>query len=109
MSPLRKMALALDSVDEGVACAGTALESRTYRVKKKAFLFISTKDARLKLEKSKAEAKQLGFEMGAQGWVKLPLDGLPPAAVLARWIAESHALLAGGAAPKKAPAKKRRS
>lgn len=101
MASLGSIALALPDVEEGIACAGTSLESRTYSVKKRNFLFVSGKEARLKLSKSAAEAKRLGCEVGANGWVKLPLDAMPPAAVVRRWIAESHDLVAAGSgAPK---------
>src|SRR5262245_28587388 len=101
MTDLGKIALALPDVQQGVACAGTALESRTYQTKKKAFLFVSKKLARLKLEASAPEARKLGFTVGASNWVALPLDGLPPAPVVKKWIAESHALVSG-AGPKAA-------
>lgn len=95
MLNLGSIALELANVDEGVACAGTALESRSYRVNKKNFLFLSANVARFKLDASSAEAKGLGCEVGANGWVKLSLDALPPASVVRRWIAESHALCGG--------------
>ncbi|HEX6885999.1 MAG TPA: hypothetical protein VF530_21675 [Planctomycetota bacterium] len=95
MLDLAKIALALPDVEQGIACAGTALESRTYRTGKSAFLFVSAKDARLKLEASAAEARKLGFQVGTGGWVKLSLEALPAAAVLRRWVAESHALVHG--------------
>ncbi len=91
---LGAIARALAGVDEGVACAGTKLESRTFRVANKAFLFVSAKHARLKLAASASDAKQLGFDVGASGWVKVPLDALPAAATCKRWIAESRALFA---------------
>ena len=69
---------------------------------KKTFLFVSKKDARLKLSASSAEARRLGCEVGANGWVKLLLDEMPPASVVRRWIAESHGLAAGRSAGNKA-------
>jgi hypothetical protein len=42
---LMKIARALPDVTEGVACEGTALESRTFKRGTKAFLFVGTKDA----------------------------------------------------------------
>ena len=95
MSNPAAIALALPDVEEGVSCAGTALESRTFRVKQKAFLFVSKKELRLKLAASLADAKKRGFEAGAGGWVKLPLEELPGDAILKAWIRESHALFAG--------------
>lgn len=81
-------------MEQGIACAGTSLESRTYRVRNKAFLFVSKAQARMKLGASAAEATRLGFAVGANGWVTVPLDALPATAVSKRWIAESYALLA---------------
>jgi hypothetical protein len=97
MPDLGAIATALGDVGEGIACAGTALECRTFTVNGKTFLFVSGKEARLKLVESAGEAQRLGFAVGANGWVKLPLDGLPAANVVKRWIAESHAAI--GKAP----------
>jgi len=94
------MARALPDVVEGRACAGTALESRTFRTREKAFLFLERTRARLKLAASAAEARALGFTVGAQGWTTLPLDALPTAAVAKRWVRESHGLVAGPATGK---------
>jgi hypothetical protein len=95
MTDLGKIALALPGVEQGIACAGTALESRTYLTKKKAFLFVSKKQARLKLDASAPQARRSGFAVGANGWVTLALDALPAASVLRRWVAESHSLASG--------------
>ena len=111
MADLRAIALALPDVEQGLACAGTALESRTYNVRKKSFLFVSNSQARLKLDASAAEARKLGFGVGANGLVTLPLEQLPVAAVVKRWISESYGLIAEGSASKaKSPpaAKKKR-
>ena len=110
MANIGTIALALPDVEQGIACAGTSLESRTYQVKKKSFLFISKDQARKKLDASAFEARKLGFAVGANGWVTVPLDALPAAAVLKRWIAESYALIArpaGKAQPKRKRTTKR--
>ena len=99
MPDLAAIALALPDVQQGIACAGTALASRTFAVRNKAFLFLSAKEARLKLEASLAAARDAGHGVGANGWVKLDLEALPATAVLRRWIAESHALMAGRPQP----------
>ena len=104
---LGSIALALPGVDEGIACAGTALESRTYRVGTKAFLFVSAKCARFKLSASTAEAKRLGCDVGANGWVKLALEAMPSASVVRRWIVESHGLVAGSPVAAKSRARTR--
>jgi hypothetical protein len=96
------IAKSLEDVELGIACAGTALEARSYSTGKKAFLFVAKEQARLKLVASAPEAKELGFAVGASGWVTLALDRLPAAAVLRRWIVESHALAAGAKAGKRA-------
>lgn len=110
MADLGSIALALADVEQGVACAGTALESRTYQVRKKSFLFVSKDQARLKLEASAPEARKLGFASGANGWVTVPLDALPASAVMKRWIAESYSLVSrptGGPPAKRTATKKR--
>lgn len=99
MPDLAAIALALPDVQQGVACAGTTLASRTFAVRNKTFLFLSAKEARLKLEASLAAAGDAGHGVGANGWVKLDLGALPTIAVLRRWIAESHALMAGASRP----------
>lgn len=93
MQDLGAIAKALGDVGEGIACAGTALECRTFTVNGKTFLFVSGKEARLKLVESASEAQRLGFVVGANGWVKVPLDTLPGTNVVKRWIAESHAAM----------------
>jgi len=98
---LAAIALALPGVEQGIACAGTALESRTFRVNEKAFLFVSREHARLKLDRSLADARKRGADVGAGGWTKLNLDALPPTSILRRWIAESHELLSSKPAAKK--------
>jgi len=91
---LRSAATKLPDVVTGIACEGTALESTTYNVDGKAFLFVGAKDARLKR---------------ASGWVKIDLAAPPPDADVKAWVAESHALFAGAAKkPAKKPTKKRR-
>jgi hypothetical protein len=103
MVDLDRIALALPDVEQGIACAGTSLESRTYQTRKKAFLFVAKKQARLKLGASVEQAEKMGFAAGANGWVTLPLDALPSASIAKRWIAESHALVSkSGSKVKKA-------
>jgi len=93
-------------IEEGVACAGTKLESRTVKVRGKAFAFFGPGTLRLKLGASLAEAQQFAVRApdactaGAGGWIAVRyVAGAPPAAVLRRWLDESHALFAGSAAP----------
>lgn len=114
---LRKAALRLPDVEESVACAGTALESASFKVGGKAFLFLRPSAAMLKLDASLAEAKAAAasapkaVKVGAGGWVTVSLaDALPvPQKKLEAWIAESRVVLAtskpsgGGAAAKPVP------
>src|SRR5262245_7280694 len=115
---LRKLALRHPGTEEGVACAGTALESRTVRAGKRAFLFLRPGELRLKLRESLPEAAKLAskdsnsYSVGANGWVKAAFDaGGVPLDTLAKWIDESYRLIAGGTASedgqKKARAKKK--
>jgi hypothetical protein len=95
MADLDRIARSLPEVEVGVACAGTSLESRTWKVGGKAFLFVSKKDVRLKLDASVDEARARGFVVGKNQWATLPLEWLPPDRVLAKWIAESYAAMGG--------------
>jgi len=93
---LRKAALALPGVEEGVACAGTALECATFKIRRKAFLFVNENNARLRLVASRAEAAALAkkeprrYVIGPQGWAKLLLAEPPPLALMLRWLDESY-------------------
>lgn len=102
---LVKAANALSDVEEGIACAGTSLESKTFTVRGKAFLFIGPKNARLKLAQAAGEAKEWAAKpdsvvnVGTGGWVAIRFDdGVRPAdSILRKWVAESHTLFAGSA------------
>ena len=100
---VREAARRLPDVEEGISCEGTPLERRTFKTKKKAFVFFGKKDGAvdvmLKLAASIPEAKKLGFEAGANGWTKCVFaEGeAPPKGVLDRFITESHALMSGDA------------
>ena len=104
---IRKFASSLPDVEEGVACEGTALERRTFKAKKKAFLFLGSDDAMLKLDASLAEARSLALNVGKNGWVKLLLSGGTPREVVHRWIKESYELMAAPQS-KKRPTPRRR-
>jgi hypothetical protein len=98
-------------VEEGIACAGTSLESRTLKVRGKAFAFFRPGSVMLKLGESLAEARAMAakaprqFRAGAGGWVDVKFgDGEPlPIAVMQRWLDESYALFAAAPA---SPARK---
>jgi len=100
MQVLRQFALQLPATEEGVACEGTALESRTVKRENKAFLFLRATEVRLKLAASLKEAAALAskdpthFSLGAHGWVLVKFAGASdPLDVLKRWIEESYSLL----------------
>jgi hypothetical protein len=100
MNALRKVAMSLDDVSEGIACEGTALEKRTVKVGSKAFLFLSPTDAMLKLAEAsltaakKASKKNPNITAGKSGWVKITFDDEnPPPSSINEWIVESHALM----------------
>ena len=103
---LRQLALRLPETEEGIACEGTAVEKRTIKVRKKAFLFLGAGDAMLKLRDSLPEAARLASKeplrckAGASGWVtvKARNDRVTPKSLLRKWVEESYGLFA----PKKA-------
>jgi hypothetical protein len=102
LEALRKLALALPGTDEGIACAGTALESRTVRAGGKAFLFLGPKEIRLKLGESLTEARRLAakhpgsVKVGKGEWVSIGRGdlGAVPLAVMTTWVKESRDLIA---------------
>lgn len=99
-------AQSLPDVTTGIACAGTALEAKTFNVGKKAFLFVGAKDARIKLGAALGEATEwsarepAAVRVGTNGWVTIRVggDGGPDAATLGRWVRESHTLACGAPA-----------
>ncbi len=106
LTMLHKLAHAHANVQQGVACAGTSLESLTFCVGKKAFLFVAARDdslqLRFKLGPSLAAMKALAdndpehFEAGKAGWCKATFaQARPPSQKqLKLWIAESYTLSA---------------
>lgn len=104
LGALRKTALRMPETSEGIACAGTSLETRTVEVRGKAFLFLRAGDLRLKLGPSLSQARALAAkdptrcEVGSSGWVRVVFadDGGrgPSPDALARWVEESWSLLA---------------
>jgi hypothetical protein len=80
---VRRIATALPHVECGIACKGTSLESTTFTVKRKVFVFIrqTGKDCELRLK------------LGGK-WVKkaVPADRPPPE--LKAWLEESYAAFA---------------
>jgi hypothetical protein len=94
---LRKAALRLPDVEEGVACEGTAVESRTFKIGKRAFLFVRPAAVMLKVDKSaeavrRLAAKDSRYRIGAGGWVTVALGSAPrpPLRLIAGWMNESY-------------------
>lgn len=102
LDAMAQHALQYPEVTEGLACAGTAIESRTIITGKKAFLFLRRKEVRMKVGDSFPQLQQLEaahpdqYEAGKAGWIKITLEaGADPAASdWRRWIDESFRLLA---------------
>jgi methylated-DNA-protein-cysteine methyltransferase-like protein len=100
---LRRAALRCPGAEEGIACKGTALESTTVTIRKKAFLFVRATEARLKLRESQSEAAALAskdpghYGIGANGWarVKFAEGAPPPLELLEKWVGESYRAVAG--------------
>ena len=108
---LSAAALRLGGASEGIACAGTALETRTVKVGGKAFLFLRAADLRLKLGASLPAARRIAArnpdacKVGAGGWVWVALTKpVVPSATLKAWVKESHGLFAGRGTPRGGPA-----
>lgn len=92
---IHAVASRLEGVVEGVACAGTKAEAKTYCVGGQAFLFVSRAEpvtVRFKVSTSAARATKAGAIVGAGGWTKLVLANALPAG-FAEWVAESRSLL----------------
>lgn len=95
-----RAALALDDVEEHIACEGTAIEQKSYKIKRSTFLFVQEKDGgliiRIKLKASIDDAKaKVGddhVETGSTGWTTLRVHKLIPADVIKAWVGESYAI-----------------
>jgi predicted DNA-binding protein (MmcQ/YjbR family) len=111
---LRELALRYPEAQEGVSCAGTALEKPTVMVRNKAFLFLGKADVMVKLRDSLADAARLAekepgrYKAGAHGWVTVTFsDGkAPPLELLEKWIDESYRAIANKPTAKKTAARK---
>lgn len=102
LSALRKFALTLADVEEGLACAGTSLEKNALKVRKKTFVFLSEVDVMLKLAESLPAATRLAaeeperYQVGAHGWttIKVGKGETLPSELIEGWIRESYSLFA---------------
>jgi predicted DNA-binding protein (MmcQ/YjbR family) len=101
LQSLRKAALSFPDVEVAIACKGTALESHSFKVAKKSFLFLRPAQVMLKLDASLEEAKHIAernpeaCKVGAGGWVTIQL-GQQAVSIkeIKRWIDESYELFA---------------
>lgn len=104
LQALRKLALEHPDVEEGIACAGTAIEKRTVKAHNRAFVFLGLSDLMVKLDESLGDARELAaksperYHVGAHGWVTARFDDAAPPALdrLGRWIAESYRIATAG-------------
>lgn len=94
LQSLIDIATSLPNVEEGIACAGTSLEKRTMKTRKKAFVFLSAADLMVKLSDSLDEVAEFAAtcKAGAHGWVTIRYaePNTPPLTQLRRWIEESY-------------------
>ncbi len=113
--PIRHKAASYPDVIEGTSCTQSS-----YKIGKKAFLYIGMQGGRhkamFKLQASLPEASELAskepdcYAVGSIGWVtaRFTSDKPLPQEVWEKWLDESHALsLAGG--KRKKPAKKKKA
>lgn len=92
-SDLRTLALSLPGASESIACAGTPLESASFKINKKSFLFLGVRHVRLKVGPSlAAAAANPAAKVGAHGWVTLRTDALP--GEIEAWVRESYRICA---------------
>lgn len=102
LEAMRATALGYPGTVEGISCAGTAIESRTVKAGKRAFLFLRRKEVRIKLEASLGEIQARAaqapdqWEAGKGGWVKITLEAGAQLELedARRWIEESYRLMA---------------
>jgi hypothetical protein len=115
-----QIAESFPDITRGVACKGTKLESTTFGVKRKVFLFVRDQsdpvELRMKLAASAGEAQKLAatdkrVSIGAKNWAKLSFSPTDPPALelVQRWIAESYTAIVGAPKPAKKPRAKKRT
>ncbi len=110
--PIREAAAAFPDVAEGTSCT-----QGSFKVGKKAFLYIGPQGGRykamFKLDASQAQAQKLAAErpddFQAGSWVtaRFSADKPLPKRLWTKWLRESHAIASGAATPKKKAAKKK--
>lgn len=110
---MRRAALRHPDVQESVACQGTPIESATFKVRGRGFLFLRSGRVMVRLGKSLEEAsrpagKKPGcFKVGSGGWTTVTFDSPKEASIklLEKWIGESYTILASAGTSKKAKSK----
>ncbi len=107
---MRRAALRPADVQESVACKGTAIESATFKVGGRAFLFLRSGRVMVRLDRSQKEASRLAgkkpacYKVGSGGWTTVTFEDPKDVSIklLERWISESYRVLASAGASKKA-------
>jgi hypothetical protein len=97
---IRTRARKFACVEESIACKGTPIESASFKINKKAFLFLRPAQLMVKLRESLPDASKRAadspdtLQAGASGWVTAKLNAARsvPVAVLERWVDESYRL-----------------
>jgi hypothetical protein len=107
---LRRAALRHPDVEESVACKGTPIESATFKIGGRAFLFLRSGRVMVRLDRSQEEAAGLAqkkperYKIGSGGWATVTFEGPKDVSIrlLERWVSESYGVLASGGASRKA-------
>lgn len=102
MLVLRNAALRQPDVIEGLACKGTTIQSATFKVRGKAFLFLRPGRVMVKLDGSRSEALKHAernperYRVGSGGWTTVTYDAPKEVSLpqMERWIRESYGLFA---------------
>ncbi len=97
---LRKVALSCPNTEETLSCKGTAIESATFKIKSKSFIFVRPGNVMVKLDTSLEEAGKLAKEnpkslkVGKGGWTTITAPGSKevPLSLLKKWTKESYEL-----------------
>jgi hypothetical protein len=111
---LRRAALRHPNIEEGLACKGTVIESATFEVQGKAFLFLRPEKAMLRLDRSHGEAATLAakkpacYKVGSGGWITISLSSPNDLSmkVLSSWVAKRYSLFAAKRAPSSVKSKR---
>lgn len=107
---MRRAALRQADVQESVACKGTPIESATFKVGGRAFLFLRPGRVMVRLDRSQEAASRLAgkkpacYKIGSGGWTTVTFEdpGDVSIKLLEKRIGESYRVLASARASKKA-------